>query len=81
MLPKKLCWLPDSDRRGDDIVICNGVLIRSQDSFILLQAGDNLLLKRRAALEAAREVILRIDHGNADPGRGGIVQAYGKNKR
>ncbi|HHV64893.1 MAG TPA: hypothetical protein GXX46_07465, partial [Peptococcaceae bacterium] len=70
----------DTDAAGENILILDGITIRSKNSFLVLRAGDALELQTGSLLQAKGQIFLMIDYSttDADPGVGGSLKLNGE---
>jgi len=67
----------DSAGAGDDLTVTSDCVVQSNNSYVELRAGDNLIIEDGATVEAATEVRLYSDYGNADSDVGSTINVVG----
>ena len=67
----------DGATAGDDIIIRNGVTVRSTAGNVILRSGDNVTLESGSTVTAAGNIEIHGDFGDADAGVGSIIDLHG----
>jgi|GEM_PF-4396483 len=71
----------DSEVAGDDLTIAATAVITAAEGNILLQGGDDITIERNGTnpvIQAAGEVLIQGDYGNADPDVGSVMTISGE---
>ncbi|MEO1006725.1 MAG: calcium-binding protein [Cyanobacteria bacterium J06638_38] len=71
----------DSAATGDDLTITASAVLSAAEGNIFLQGGDNITIERNGTnpvIQAAGEVLIQGDYGNADPDVGSVMTISGE---